>query len=482
MRHVSKLLLAGVLSVSAWASACADIFGIHGGTLETDGSVSDTGVVMDAPFDGGYVNPDADYADCGTGARSVSADAGFFVSKLTGSGTLCSIDQPCATLAAAIAAASQAGGGTIFIARGTYPESLLFDLNSKPLAFQGGWDIVDGGWVPQCVPALATIAANGQPYVVELINTPSAISFTLVQIVNAAAVAPGTTLYGIIDDGSALVLTNVEIFVADAGDGVDGVGAGLGNPATCLGPADGLQGATGANGSGGRIVGGTTGLLDNQPTGGNPGGVGDNGTDGGPGNCVNCGGCKVGTPGDCDAGGFATCNLGLGTPTCANPGNGGCGGAGGGGGNPGSNGGSSVGVYISAGTLLMTNGAISTGSGGLGGTGATGASGMSGASGAGATSASCFELSGCFSTSCMSCMPMTSTTMLTATGGSAGGTGGTGGQGGQGGGGSGGDSVGIFSVGGSVTRVGVTIAVQPPASGGQAAGSQGFSGQTNGDF
>ena len=493
MRRIPSKVVVLATATACGVAACANIFGINPGVLE-DGSVpidgpyegAPTDAGADVPFDGGYVNPDANYADCGSGARSVSADAGWFVSP-TGTGD-CSIGNPCGSLQIAISKASAANGGTIFLASGVYTGTLLFDSNSKPLAFQGGWDVDGGAWTPQCVSNAAIIASDGtQSYTVALDHTTNPIAFSLVEISNQPGAVPNeTSLYGILAlVPKDLTLDNVEILVGNAGAGNPGSGLNYVFDAgfvDCNNPSDGLNGSNGGNGSPGSTVATSSGFTSVPGSGGYPGSPGHTGTAGGKGSCGVCNNSCTSTSDMCDAGGGITCSV-SGSTQCGNTAPLGCGGDIGLGGQPGTSGGSSVGIFLYQGTLSVTNGAISAGSGGTGGDGVMGAGGQPGQPGMAGSDYNCYGYSSCggmcFGMMGGYCMPEGGTSSVFP-GGAAGGDGGNGGSGGRGGGGAGGNSYDVYVLGASaVTLNGIKYAVSAPAPGGAAGGPTGASANTN---
>ena len=503
MRRIPLKIIALATAAVCGIAACANIFGITGGVLE-DGSVPFDGASSegaadagpDAPFDGGYIPPDANYADCGSGARSVSADAGWFVKAGAPHppSADCSINNPCGALQDAIGVASPAGGGTIFIASGVYNEALLFDNNTAPLSFQGGWDVDGSAWTPQCTSNLAIIAGDpSHNATVELDQTPNTISFSLLEISNQpASVQPGTNLYGILAlSPASLVLDNVNIFVGDAGAGSNGSGTvpifSDASPTDCNVPGNGANGSGGANGSPAAIAPTTTGFVE-QPsaTPGFPGYWGQTGTGGTDGSCANCvDQCNILNVGDCDAAVLPTCAAQT-DLVCGSPGMAGCGGQGGYGGIGGTSGGSSIGIFLYQGNLVVTNGAISAGAGGVGGAGYPGDFGYTGGTGTMGNPGYCTDYSGCgsmcFPFGPPSCMPEGGSTSLLP-GGNPGGDGGNGGAGGQGGGGAGGNSYGVYVYGvASVSLSGIHYASQSAAPGGAVGGPSGGSGNTNGDY
>jgi hypothetical protein len=444
--------------------------------------------VDSGPFDGGHIDTDANYADCGSGARTLAVDAGVFVSQF-GQGTACTLDAPCATITTALGVAKL--GDTIYVGPGTYTETLEIDGTTMASTIEGGWAITDAGWSPQCDDTVAVIQRDPTNPAEWTIHFDNAAAFTLrlVKVVNSApsGAEAGTSVYGVLSNSTVLTLDNVDI---DVGDGVPG-GAGdpgmgeMGGACTFI-PSDGDGGVTGPPGTPGVLTPTATGWSSVQASSGSSGGPGDNGTPSMGGkacfNCLTTCQCGAGVDGGC---------AGVSTFTCADAGTCGCGGAGGSGGygagecsfTTNGNGGSSVALYqwgSSAAFInvvtLRTGNAGNGGNGGLGADGGSGSEGMDGPALLCRTSAVCMNVGG---TCGSACTTGGSYTYSTIDGGAAGGPGGPGGAGGQGGGGAGAFSYGYFA-GFSATIAGSPLFQYGLAGqGGMPNGPSGSSGQHN---
>ncbi len=497
MRSGRFKIVVACLAMTTWMGACADIFGITGGVLQDGGAGADSGasdVGPDVPFDGGYVNPDANYADCGMGARTIAVDAGIFVSQY-GQGTACTIDAPCASITAALAVAH--AGDTIYVAPGTYTATLEIGSSNVASTIEGGWMITDAGWVPQCDNTVAVIQrdpADSAEWAVHF-NNAQAFTLRLVKIVNSApsSADAGTSVYGVLSNNTPLTLDNVSI---DVGDGIPGANGDPGfgdiynscsNPPP---PSDGVGGGAGGSGLPGALTATATGWVSSQATQGVPGDAGDNGTSGGPaGSCLSCVTCEL----QCDGGGG--CEMVSQPSQCPTAGAPGCGGGGGFAGfGAGSgyvtaqngNGGSSVALYAWGNSVTFVNVVtLVAGNGGRGGNGGLGADGGMGSAGTAGSSATCNTGATCnVGSVCpndyVACYMGSTYTISTNNGGTAGGPGGLGGNGGQGGGGAGAFSYGYFN-GFNATIGGSSPVFQygTPGQGGLPNGPNGSSAQHN---
>ena len=508
MRGVAKVLLT-LSAGTSYIAECGDMFGILIGVLldggGVDGSVDGEpgDVAADVPFDGGYINPDATLADCGMGAPMLMPEGGLFVNPAANpSNTACTFTSPCTTISAAMAVATF--GNVVYLAPGTYTETL--DLSAAGVTIEGGWQVTDAGWVPQCNDTSAIIQRNpasSSEYAVSV--SAASFTFRLVKILNNVppTAAPGTSVYAILCYNTALTLDNVTI---EVGPGVDGISAvdGTGqDPPACGPPSDGASGGPGVAGAGALPGGpGAMGFSASSDAQngfiGNDGHTGTAGADAGA--CLNCVtqctvGCGLGDGGP-DSG-MATCTSMPTTPSCPGPGTGGCGGGGGFGGwgagrnpvgNPG--GGSSVALYLWGGSVTFVNVvALKSDTAGAGGAGGVGNGGAAGASGSTGTPASCITSATCANVSSDSCgmaaavecgMSSSFGTGMTP-GGAAGGMGGAGGTGGHGGGGSGGNSYAYYT-GNSAQVLGTTVPATQfgmAGAGGDAGGVMGQAGAHN---
>jgi hypothetical protein len=492
-RHAGKLKWA-LLGVCG-ASACADIFGVRNAEFDAsvDASTADApaDVAADVPFDGGNVNPDVNVADCGAGARTISDDAGLFVSQVGGGGTVCTLANPCAKIGDALKIVK--AGETIYIAPGTYTETLEIGIGST---IEGGWLVTDAGWVPQCDNTVATVQrdpSNPAQWAVHATNG-QLVTLRLLKIVNDApnGSAPGTSVYGVLANNTPLTLDNVTVVV---GDGVAGASGDPGNPGTgpsCtnINPSDGAAGPIGTSGSPGKLTPSNTGYTATEPGNGSPGTAGNNGTAGTDGGCISCVMCSM----PCDAG-ATTCGVADAGEVCGAQGNFGCGGSGGFGGwaaghgfnkNFEPSGGSSVAVWVWGSTLTFTNSvALRAGNAGNGGNGGDGGAPSPGAPGTPGGGNSCNTSATCGTG--FTCPNGQNQCMISGTygigfaeAGAPGGEGGAGGPGGQGGGGAGAFSWAYFQ-GQNATISGAPVNVQIGLAGvgGNPNGPDGATGQHN---
>lgn len=372
-------------------------------------------------------------------------------------------EAPLLTIQSAIDAAAAAGDGTdVYVAQGTYPESLTL---ASEVSVYGGFDPVSWEFDPAARPVVegSTVAVFGQAV--------SGVRISWMHITAADGEGADHTSIGVLLDGAVDAVLRGNI--VEAGEGLDGVagfdranrtdkadrGTNGGSHGTCgsAGGGGGGSGNPGRNGGRGGNGGTTSGARgsngDTSASGGggggaganddnwtaDTGGTGDDGSMGGPGSA----GADFGS---LNAAGYVRGNGATGGKgTIAHGGGGGgggynntlipvaCGGGGGGGGEGGEGGlgggggqggGGSFGVLLlGTTTALVTANDIRTkiggtgGIGGIGGLGELGGDGGSGGAGDGKQRRP----------------------------GASGGKGGRGGQGGPGGGGGGGPSIGIVA-------------------------------------
>jgi hypothetical protein len=320
---------------------------------------------------------------------------------------------------------------------------------------EGGWAAVDNTWRPICT----SDASNNDAVVVQ---APPNANITVradaikgratlawLTVKSKAMAKEGESLYGIFARGADtnLILDNVRVQVATAGDGASGApgAAGAdGSKTGCTPPGDGAHGVAEGTIGGGAPAGtfGSNGYVPADGSVGGPGKPGHNGTAAGAGICIRC--CTactaIATP---DVGeGSATpnddppCECTFGNNSCGGPGLSGCGGEPGAGGSPGHGGGSSIGLYVWDAAVSVSEGSLQAGDGGKGSVGGTGGTPGLGVPGV-------FGPSG---PTCIVCDNYCEPRSDWGTG-STGGVGGNGRSGGQGGGGAGGSSYAVYKGG-----------------------------------
>ncbi len=394
------------------------------------------------------------------------AQAGIFVGPAGSDSNPGTREAPLLTVAAAIAAAS-AAGGDVYLSRGTYSQS-EFALASG-VSLYGGFDEHFATRDPASNP---TVLAGGPAAMTGSGVTDVRVDGLTVQSANATT--PGGSSYAVLLRGCRDI--TVRQCVLQAGNGAAGVDAqngaagtpgvagGDGSAGTCLDSlatgaggagADGAGFAGGAGGTGGTALTGYTGAPggDGSGPGGGQGGEGGlitlrnhNGETGGAGANGQPGANGAGGPtfGALAASGYAPASGGDGAAGAGGSGGGGGGGSsgnigdnggsgnggggGGSGGGPGERGpgggggGGSFAVAVFASTNIdVRDCSLRTGLGGAGGAGGSGGTGGLGGPG------------GVEARECRS----------TVGAGGTGGAGGAGGRGGHGGGGGGGPTVGI---------------------------------------
>ncbi len=256
MRAVTKVIIACSLGGGA-IFACADIFGIHGGTLEDSGAGD--GAIIDAPYD--YVTHDAidldvNTAICGDGGIPIVADnLAVWVSQKIGkdTGGCGAKTSPCASIGFALANTSI---NVIYLDDSTFNEALALDGGAANFTIQGGFTVDPdaGTWTPNCNTNLTTIQgpADAGSSAVDIMGA-TGITFRLVTIrskVNGAS-GMGESVYAVrVFDTSGVVLDNVTLLAQSGGAGGVGV-AGNGN--TFCSQVSGGSGAAGTTGDAGGL-------------------------------------------------------------------------------------------------------------------------------------------------------------------------------------------------------------------------------------
>jgi hypothetical protein len=424
-----RLLVLGLALSTAFA--CADIFGFHDLTL-SDASVADAGV--DAP------------SACSE--RTVDDAQGVFVTVNGADSSTCgSRDTPCMTIQTGINQAKLLARSIVYIARGTYTESIQL---AAGLTLEGGWDTASTTWIPTCDTTEVSAVKITMPDATHVAVTADFVGTAdlhLLSVIGKAGAQPGESIYGVFATNATLTLDTISVVVGSAGAGTQGAigDAGAQGGTDC----DAGDAAAAAN-PGNSGEGAPEGLF---------GSSGYTATAGGPGS----GDGGVGTPGACVITSACITTCFTCTSTCVNALSG-CGGAPGLGGGGGNGGGASVAVYGWNASIQIIGGSFQSGNGGNGGNG--GAGGQGGPGGAGSVkNAGCYSF--CNDAGCAS---------VGDTDPQVGATGGNGASGGQGGGGAGGASYALFNGGdaGTIMLSGSpTIAFGDAGQGGTVNGSLG---------
>jgi hypothetical protein len=456
----------------------ADATADGGSAVDSSDSSADSGTANDSGDAGqGTDTGGADSGSADSGACSsqvVDAMNGIFVTR-TGSsaGATCgTIATPCAAVQLGIDRASALGRSTVYVASGTYTESVNL---AGGVTVQGGWSASGTAWTPICtgnpaqaqaVTIVAPASANVTAAATNLGGTATLQTLTI-QSKAQSSVKPGESVYGIVATGAStqLVLDDVYVTAAAGGGGATGTAGDAGAPATgTCAAGTGMTGTAGPSGPG--ADGGTfssAGYSGGNGSAATAGGPGNNGTVGGPPVCADCV-----TTTSCPA---LSCTIGSTMHQCGTEGVSGCGGLGGGAGSGGGGGGSSIALFVWDAHVSCNGGGLTAGSGGAGGGGGLGGDGGAGTSGqAGMTTGMCgTSVGGVCATGCSITSP------VTLSGGDAGGAGGTGGTGGQGGGGAGGWSCAYYQGGaGLVTLSSISnTAHGNPGTGGPPGGASG---------
>ncbi len=350
--------------------------------------------------------------------------------------------NPCAKIQDGIAFALAQGLGMVYVASGTYDESLTIDT-SNSLTVQGGWTVAGGTWTQSCpvVAGAAKVVAPAGSTQVLLVNGTGSVTLDDLELQMGSG-GTGQSVYGLFAASGTVDVRNAVIVTGDGGAGASGAnGAAAGSAPTTCGAGPGANAGTPGTAGASATSHGTYGASGYLPVGGGaagPGGTGDNGTA-----AINpCSPCNAPY---CYTGQWCfyssiqrTCLTNEAVTSCGSQGTNGCGGPGGQPGTVGTGAGSSVGIYTWSASVTVDglSGSITVGNGGAGGdggAGGSGASGRAGASGKTATGQPACSLASCNNT-------CTDTNCSYGQGGPAGGSGLAGGAGGNAGGGAGGDS------------------------------------------
>jgi hypothetical protein len=332
----------------------------------------------------------------------VASSTGMFVDGTHGSdanaGTL---GAPKQTITAALTAihngvSSSAGTANVYVAPGTYAETVTFPTSTHGISVQGSWIVGATQWTQDCSASARdnTIVQGTTTAVISTVTaSTNGVDNLTIETESAASAAArgsaGTSLIAVEvrGAGASFLLINDNVIAGHAGDGGSASPASApsaactyGDQLDCRGTTTGTAGSAGAAGSAGSDGSGSTfadtGYTGAAGTAGGPGGSGQIG-EAGSDSCV--------TPNTCTA----TCDLdltGTGLRTCDTPGTCGLGGCGAGGGGAGQPGGASVAVLVgdSGANVRMEGCALTSGSGGSGSPGAAGGAATEGTSGSAA--------------------------------------------------------------------------------------------------
>jgi hypothetical protein len=394
----------------------------------------------------------------GCADRTADDTSGIFVEGGVGAdtGTCGDRQTPCRTIASGIAQARTFRKSVVYVARGLYVETIAL---APGIRVEGGWAVLGTKWSPLCSDAStgsndgATIQAPNTSNITVMADALGGeAALARITIKSKDAANPSQSLYGVFARGAdtRLLLDNVQIIIARAGDGTagtDGTAGADGAAAGCTSSSDGSNGETDGAAGTGAAAGtfGSGGYVSSDGTAGSDGKAGHNGAPSPAGECLNCYDCLI-CDGDCQQ---APCLGSLnGTVSCGSAGKAGCSGTEGKAGNGSHGGGSSVGLYTWNSAVSIVGGVVQAGdggrgpAGGLGGRAGQGAAGFTGTAGSDCT---------------LSC-PFDCNIVYGHGSGGTGGKGGNGTKGGQGGGGAGGFSFALFKGGtGQVVTTGTVL-------------------------
>jgi uncharacterized protein DUF1565 len=379
--------------------------------------------------------------------------------------------SPLRTIGRAIAVAVEQGKTTVFLAPGTYAESLDVRAGAEPsmgvvsvpegtsFRLEGGWQVDGARWGRDCDPTARekTVIASTTPIGLTLQGPLGSITARNLSIAARStpptpADGPGASSYGVFAAGDGLRVRFENVIVeasngasgGDASPGAAGVGVTACNVYTCGSGASGTDASASASAGAGEFT--SLGFVPGDGGEGQTGGVASPGTVG-PGKLEGCGKCNIA----CEYQSFTVQAQGA----C------GCPGVSGEGGRRGRGGGASVAFFADgqdaeitlAYTTLRARDGGDGSSGGEGGIGADGSAGVGFASGI-TCCLNCTQVGSslpaevCASNASTSERDEATNINVCACGGQAGlpaqpagGPGGRGGHGGKGGGGSGGPSL-----------------------------------------
>jgi len=481
----ARAVVAGVAFLAA-LPACGAILGIEAGTLDDAGAevasvsthdgggdqhdatkpprdaagdagfdvgsdvVTDTGVLLgdavarapDAASDA-VVDVATHEADAHDASSVLRADGGpviIYVDPASSATSPCGTQTaPCPTISDGLTAASQAlaatpGTATIWVAQGSYMESITVPSG---ISIQGGftatWTQPDGG---DASAGTVITAVSGATVSVKDLVQP--VTLSTLTLMGSPSPGPSGSVYGVFatsdhDASAPLTLDRVVVLLGPGGPGQPGMPGGMGPvaPPTCgtsSTPSVGVPGGSATtNGS----------FSENgfSPANGMNGGQGGGGTTGTAGMQVCNSSCWPG----CGAFG---CNDVVGeSSVCAAGGAAGCGGGGGFGGMGGGGGGSSIALFAWNVPVTVKNGSLIAGNGGAGATGGSPGQGNQGSQGGAPATETCHA----------SCTQngFTCTNNDVPVIGNAGTVGGVGASGGMGGQGAGGSSYSVYWAGSS---------------------------------
>ena len=369
----------------------------------------DVGALVDAPLarDAGNTGDAADAATldaasaCASGVAA-SPSLGVFVDAVNGNDISGSglPSSPFQTITKAVNAAISTGTSFVYVAPGTYNESVTIFNSSAGLTVQGGWTTSGATWCsdPSSNARSSAIILGGTTAVtVQDVTQPSGLSrltvATQAEAPPAEQGAPGASLIGVLVVGNGSVFSFDDVAITSGNAGAGGA-ASAGAPAvgtlSCNGATDCSDGAAGAQGpaGAGALTQGFFNVTGFTPAGGQAGHAGGPGDNGVPGavpapSLLQTAGCA--SYGDCNVACTASPDASAPTPITGGSGTCGCAGLGGGPGTAGFGGGASVALIISGSdaSVAITGSTLVSNSGGAGTAGGAGGTGSAGSFGAG---------------------------------------------------------------------------------------------------
>ena len=204
-----------------------------GSSRGIDGAVD--GALDAGSADGSVDSSDAANGDCSI--RSYDDGLGIFVATAgadeLGCGTRA---QPCLTVTNAVSQANAVGKAIVYVATGTYTESLNL---GHSVTIEGAWSATGSVWTPACSSNGATViqAPSGDLAAVVVGSINGTATLRWLQIVAAATVPPSQSSYGVMALGptTTLSLEAITVMASRGGDGAAGAVGEAGAAATDAG-------------------------------------------------------------------------------------------------------------------------------------------------------------------------------------------------------------------------------------------------------
>jgi len=242
---------------------------------------------------------------------------------------------PFRTINRSITAAVAGSKKRIYVAEGTYAESLAFDGARQGFVVSGAWKRAGDAWSRDCSQGFRTrtVVASPSNIAVRVSGVTTTTGLDALTVATKGTCAAGESCFGIFVSGANTVfsLKRVRVVAGSGGSGLAPRSPAPSGNRVCNGTSDCSNGAAGGTADAGNPGGPGSfteaGFVPGDGLGGGTGTVGAHGTPGGPGNPTTCANAGVG---QCNFGGDQCIHGASSGPRTA-PGRCGCGGLGGGG-------------------------------------------------------------------------------------------------------------------------------------------------------